>query len=78
LDLQLFNEDDSLREDEYDEKKVKQLKADIQNVKKQLADREVHAEVKQIGRLEHQPRTIQRRIAYHQRLISRKIRRRFL
>ncbi|KAI9763323.1 MAG: hypothetical protein M1840_000588 [Geoglossum simile] len=70
LDRELFDEDDPLLKDEYDEKRVKQLKADVQNVKKQLADLEAHAEVKQIRGLEHQLRTVQRKKALHQRLID--------
>ncbi|KAI9859999.1 MAG: hypothetical protein M1813_006346 [Trichoglossum hirsutum] len=70
FDRELLNEDDTLLEDEYDEKRVKQLKADIQSVKKQLADLEVHAEVKEIRELEYQLRTFQRKEALHQKLID--------
>jgi hypothetical protein len=38
LDRELLKEDYTLLEAGYDEKRVKQLKADIQSVKKQLAD----------------------------------------
>jgi len=68
LELELFEKDDTLHEDEYDEKNVKQLRADVENVKKQLLELEPHVEVKHIRELERQLETLQRRKALHQRV----------
>lgn len=70
LELKLFDEDDLLRGDEYNEKEIKQLKDDVQNAKEQLAGLEEHTEVKQIRKLEHQLQTRQEKKALHQRLID--------
>ncbi len=69
LELELFNEDDCLRGGKYDEK-VKQLRVDVQNVKKQMSGLEPHAEVKHMRGLECQLRRLDRRKAMHQRVID--------
>jgi len=70
LELELFDKDDSLLGDEYDEKKVKQPRGDIKNVKKQLSKLESCADVMRIRELEHQLKNLKQRQAVHQRLID--------
>jgi hypothetical protein len=70
LELKLFEEDDRLRGDEYDENKVKQLTADVEAVKKELLKLELHAEVKNLRQLERQRETLKRKRAVHQMLID--------
>ena len=70
LELELFDKDDSLLGDEYDEKKVKQPRGDIKNVKKQLSELESCADVMRIRELEHQLQNLKQRQAVHQRLID--------
>lgn len=69
-EAELFEEDDRLREDEYNEEKVQQLRADIQDLEKKISQLEPNAEVKRVRELGRQVHVFEQRKALHQKVMD--------
>ena len=66
----LFEEDDRLRGDDYDEGKVKELKTDIHNLENEILKLEFNAEVKRARELEREIHDLEQKRALRQRVMD--------
>jgi hypothetical protein len=70
LELELFEADDRLLGDNYDEEKVQQLKSAIELTKREMAELELYAEVKDIRKLQYKLKQLEQKEALHEQLID--------